>query len=85
MAQVDQGRRVAVAVEQEVAVRQLRRTVGEVVNVEMGVELQNQRLPLRRGELVVDGQDAEMVAGDPKQEVAAPEFSPRRPPTLLPP
>src|SRR5439155_11448180 len=62
------------AVLEEVAVRQFRGAVAEVVDVEMGVELDDERV---RTERVVDRQRAEVVAGDPEQKLAAIERGPR--------
>ena len=85
MADVDQPRQRAGAVQQEVAVRRLRRAVAELMDVEMGVELDHQDAFGLGGQLVVDRQGAEMVAGDPEEEVAGPQGLPRRLPSLLAP
>src|SRR5205823_10882820 len=62
-------------VAQEVAVRQLLGAVGQVVQVEVGVELDDEAVGVG-GQLLVDGQGGQVVAADPEQEVAGPERLP---------
>ena len=78
---VDDGWQRSVAVQQKIAVRQFGRAVGEVVDVEVGVELHHQRVG-GAGQLVVDRQRPEVVAGQPQQEVALLQCLARRLPAL---
>ena len=83
MADVDQSRQRPVGVAEEVAVVQFRRAVAQVVKVEMGVELDDQRVA-ERPQFLVHRQHAEMIAADPEQEIAGHERLPggRRGPSL---
>ena len=77
MADVDHGRQRPFGMQQKIAVRKFRRAIAEVVNVQMGIELNDQCLRLLArfvvgdpaAQLFIERQDAEMVAGNPQQEV----------------
>ena len=50
--------------------RRLHRAVAELMDVEMSVELDHEDAFGLNGQLVVDGQGAEMIARDPQEEIA---------------
>ncbi len=85
MSHIHQIRQRAGAVQQEIAVRWLRRAIAEMMNVEMGVELDHQHAIGLSGQLVVDRQGAEMIARDPEEEVARAQDLPGRSPPLFAP
>ncbi len=64
MADVDDIRQGSGAMEQKISVGQFTRALGKVMDVQMSIELNNQRI-LGTGELIVDGQGAEMIARYP--------------------
>ena len=56
--------------QEEVAVRKLGRAVGQVIDVEMRVQLDNKGVATAHRQLVVDGEHAEVVAGHPEKKLA---------------
>ena len=68
MADVDQSRQWPGGMTQKIAVVQFRRTVAQVVQVEMGVKLHDERVA-ESAKFLVNRQDAQVVAADPEKEL----------------